>query len=300
MAGVLLVTRVSKRKLPEREQKILHEAIKISGKVFDDQTLMVLVRFLSNNYFSSVDYPVAQGKEAMVFRCTRRAGLPTMDSLSQIKDERKHRFSLEYQMERRDEHKPDAPVKRISEPSYVALKVYKYETTSFRTMMKYVEGDNRFKHVKHQLRPLVQTWARKEFANLQTLFEGGVNVPRPIAQKENALIMEFLGENGVPYALLSEIVVEEPEKLYRKILSNMRKIHKAGLVHADLSEYNIIMKGQEPFFIDVSQSVLLDHPHARAFLESDVRNVTGFFRRRGVKDAQFDKAMAFVTGAKPQ
>ena len=288
-----MVTRVSKRKLPEREEKILKEATKISGKVFDDHTLMVLVHFLSNNYFSSVDYPVAQGKEAMVFRCTRKAGLPSFGSLSQIKEERKHKFSLEYQLEKT--HEAPMKVKPISEPENVALKIYKYETTSFRTMMKYVEGDNRFKHVRHQLRPLVQTWARKEFANLQTLFEAGVRVPRPIAYKENVLLMEFLGEGGRPYALLSEIVVENPEKLYKKILINMRRTFKAGLVHADLSEYNIIMKGQEPFFIDVSQAVLLDHPHAQDFLDSDVLNITKFFRRQGVKDAEFDKAMAFVT-----
>lgn len=54
------------------------------------------------------------------------------------------------------------------------------------------------------------------------------------------------------------------------------------LVHADLSEYNILYHKGELYIIDVSQSVEHDHPHALEFLRSDCLNITDFFGKRGV------------------
>ena len=232
--------KVSKRKLPLREDKQLHEINKIAGRVFDRKTLDVLVRMLNAGIFRSLDYPIASGKEAIVFRATTKTG-------------------------------------------YAAVNVYKYETSSFHHMLPYIEGDPRFKAVRRK-RDLVQLWARKEFANLQACASAGVSAPEPVAMRDNVVVMEFLGEKGVPYALLEDVVVEKPAAVCDAILKDVKKLYRdADLVHADLSPFNVIMRKQEPVIIDWGQAVLTEHPRAEEFLRSDVTNIVKYFVRLGVK-----------------
>jgi RIO kinase 1 len=73
---------------------------------------------------------------------------------------------------------------------------------------------------------------------------------------------------------------QAPEKLEptrKAILQAVSTLyHEANLVHADLSEYNIMLwKG--PVIIDISQAVVLDHPHSELFFERDVRNIIAYF-----------------------
>ncbi|NYZ75499.1 serine protein kinase RIO [Candidatus Micrarchaeota archaeon] len=237
--------RVSKRKRPRREDKQFKAGLsKIAGKVFDDKTVEVLLSLINKRVISSLDYPIAQGKEAMVFRATSRDP-------------------------------------QTGETEFRAVKIFKYETSSFyKSMAKYVEGDPRF-HPQHTQRAMVRLWARKEYANLKKCFEAGVLVPEPLVQKDNVVVMQFLGEEGIPCALLERIAVENPEEMLEGVLENMRKMYCAGLVHADLSSFNIIPFRGKPFFIDFGQAVLFEHPRAREFLEKDVENVVKFFTKLG-------------------
>jgi RIO kinase 1 len=167
---------------------------------------------------------------------------------------------------------------------YRAVKVFKYENTSFRKMMDYVEGDPRFYKPSKQKRPLVKLWARKEYANLNTCFDAGVPVPKPFLCRENVLLMEFLGVGGIQSATLDKVIVQEPEETLESIAEGMHKMHcKAGIVHADLSEYNIVVHEGKPVFIDLAQGVSVKHPRAGEWLEKDCRNVARFFSRLGVK-----------------
>ena len=72
--------------------------------------------------------------------------------------------------------------------------------------------------------------------------------------------------------------------MLKDILEEMKKIRESGLVHADLSEYNILVKDSKPVIIDVGQAVLQTHPRAKEFLERDLKNISTFFRKKGVKD----------------
>lgn len=68
-----------------------------------------------------------------------------------------------------------------------------------------------------------------------------------------------------------------------KLVGFMRKMYRdCRLVHADLSEYNIMIMAEKLYIIDVSQSVEHDHPRSLEFLRSDCTNVTKFFRSKGV------------------
>src|SRR5690606_10531768 len=70
-----------------------------------------------------------------------------------------------------------------------------------------------------------------------------------------------------------------------------RMYHKAKLVHADLSEYNILYYKGQIYIIDVSQSVEHDHPHALEFLRKDCFNVTDFFYKKGLTTVMTTKEL---------
>jgi RIO kinase 1 len=171
--------------------------------------------------------------------------------------------------------------------SDLAVKIYLSFTAEFRkSIKKYIEGDPRFEDIpKDNFRKLIYEWTRKEFRNLKRLREAGVRVPAPIAFQGNILVMEFLGENGYRAPLLIEVVNdlsdEELMDIWSDIKEQVRKIVcEARLVHADLSEYNIMLWNGKPWIIDVAQAVHLEHPHAEEFLERDLRNLREFFGER--------------------
>ena len=87
--------------------------------------------------------------------------------------------------------------------------------------------------------------------------------------------------------------------LYQELLLTVRKMyHECRLVHADLSEYNILYHDSHLYIIDVSQSVEHDHPHAFDFLRNDVKNTEEYFERRGVATLGLRRCFEFVTREK--
>ena len=159
-----------------------------------------------------------------------------------------------------------------------AVKIYRTVTADFKKMLVYVQGDPRFKRIKKDTRSLIFTWATKEFKNLKRAQEAKIRVPNPIAVRNNVLVMEFIGEDGIPAPRLKDKEPEDPKETLKIILKYSRSLYqKANLIHADLSEYNILM-WNEPVIIDVSQSVLIEHPMAQEFLLRDIKNILRYFR----------------------
>ena len=166
----------------------------------------------------------------------------------------------------------------------LAIKIYLTTSAEFkRGMLPYIEGDPRFKRVKRDTHSLVYVWAQKEFKNLKLAYEAGVKVPKPIAVSRNVLVMEFIGEDGMSAPLLKEAEVKDPKTVYEKVLENVKKLYRCGLVHSDLSEYNIMVFDSEVFLFDLSQAVPLEHPMAEEFLMRDLRNLVRFFRKLGLR-----------------
>jgi RIO-like serine/threonine protein kinase len=91
-----------------------------------------------------------------------------------------------------------------------------------------------------------------------------------------------------------------PERVLRETLRNIRKSYvKAGVIHADLSEYNILMKRDiHILIIDWPQAVTVEHPNARELLMRDLKNVLGFFSRRLRVRTDAKDAFDYVTGKK--
>ena len=172
----------------------------------------------------------------------------------------------------------------------LAIKIYRITSSTFRAMDAYIMKDPRFINIRHKKRDIVFAWTRKEFQNLKRAKSAGVRVPEPIVAEKNILIMEFMGENEVPYPLLKNTALEkeEAQRIYEIIVEYMKLLYtEANLVHADLSEYNILIDPEDlsPVFIDMGQSVTLEHPNAREFLHRDVLNILRYFSRFGIKES---------------
>ncbi len=180
----------------------------------------------------------------------------------------------------------------------LAVKIYLTSSAEFkRGMHKYIEGDPRFKDVKHDTRSLIAVWAQKEFRNLGEAYAAKVRVPKPIAVKSNVVIMEFIGEKGVSAPSLKESAPEDPDKVYKVIVTYLKRLYqKAKIVHGDLSEYNIMIWKGKPVVFDVSQSVSIQHPLADFMLRRDLANVNRFFRRQNVDVIPDEELYKLVVG----
>ena len=136
--------------------------------------------------------------------------------------------------------------------------------------------------------------AEKEFQALKLAYQHGVAVPEPLNQNRHAIAMGMI--EGVELAKWKEI--SKPEKVLKEVLRNVKKAYlKAGVIHADLSEYNIILKpDMHILIIDWPQYVMANHPNAQQLLMRDIRNVLKYFSRRHRLKVKISEVCAYVTG----
>ncbi|MEZ3142814.1 serine/threonine-protein kinase Rio1 [Halobaculum sp. MBLA0143] len=181
----------------------------------------------------------------------------------------------------------------------VAIKVYRINASDFQQMREYLTGDPRFEGIGSDKKKVVLAWVRKEFANLRRAMRAGVRVPEPIAVERNVLVMDLVGHAEDRARRLAEVTVENPQTAFEVVREYMRRLYAAGLVHGDLSEYNLIVYEGELFVIDLGQAVTVHHPNAGEFLERDCRNVAAFFSRQGV-ETDTTSLRRFVTEPEPE
>ena len=177
----------------------------------------------------------------------------------------------------------------------VAVKIYMVETSDFKNMTRYIRGDPRFSNWRNR-RQLVYLWAQKEYKNLSKMHEK-IPCPKPYAVIKNVLVMSFIGKDGVAAPKMKEDGSGNAKKQFKTVVKSMREMYSQRLVHADLSEYNILNDKGKPVLIDFSTSVLLDHPQAQEFLERDIGNIVRYFGHRKV-ETDFQKVLAEVTDGK--
>jgi len=215
------------------------EDLKVQEAVFDARTLMDLYALASKGVIDALGGSISTGKEANIFQALRGC-----------------------------------------QP--VALKIYRISTSNFKAMQDYLHGDPRFGSVKGTKRAVVSAWTKKEFRNLKRAEEVGILVPHPIAMRENILVMDLVKADHDPAPPLKDVTLppEEAREVYQKLCQYVSRLYnQAGLVHADLSEFNILYNG-EPIIIDMGQSVTLDHPMAKKFLERDIGNLVRYFQKK--------------------
>jgi len=182
----------------------------------------------------------------------------------------------------------------------LAIKIYLTSSAEFKKgIIPYIEGDPRFSHVRRDTRSLIYVWAQKEYKNLHRAQEAKVNVPEPLAIQKNVLVMEFIGKNGQRAPLLKETTLKDPQQVFRLLLTYLRRLYQKGdLVHADLSEYNIMIWKDKPVIFDVAQSVLTGHPMADRFLRRDIENLHKYFKREDSDIMSVDEMYERITGGR--
>jgi len=163
-----------------------------------------------------------------------------------------------------------------------AVKIYRVSVCDFFKMSKYLEMDSRFKFTRRR-KQIVLIWAQREFKNLMKAYENNVSVPRPIAIRGNAIVMEFIGNPYPDEPRAAPMLKDTPinEKMPGKVIEEMKKLYKAGLVHGDLSEFNILNYKNKPIIIDLSHAIPVLSNSSHELLERDVQNICKFFNRKG-------------------
>ncbi|KAF3938238.1 hypothetical protein ABW19_dt0205006 [Dactylella cylindrospora] len=241
--------------------------------VLDPKTRMILLQAINRGIIESVNGCLSTGKEANVY----------------------HAVAGDFENPGRQ----------------IAIKIYKTAILVFKDRDRYVSGEYRFRHgyQKSNNRQMVKLWAEKEIRNLKRIHSAGIPCPEPLHLKLHVLFMEFLGnKKGWPSPRLRDATIPPLEgeednsshfrKLYIDLVCIMRKMFQVcHLVHADLSEYNILYHKERLYIIDVSQSVEHDHPRSLEFLRMDIKNISDYFAKQGVRDCLTERKLyEFITG----
>lgn len=161
------------------------------------------------------------------------------------------------------------------------VKIYRLETCDFNKMYDYIKEDPRYINLQGKKRKIIFSWVQREFRNLIKAREAGVSVPTPITFLNNILVMEFIGDSTIA-PKLKDSLPNDPRRFLNQIVQNLHKLYKAGLVHADLSAFNILNYKEKPVFIDFSQCSSKKISRAEEFLDRDIGNITSFFRKLGL------------------
>jgi RIO kinase 1 len=172
-------------------------------------------------------------------------------------------------------------------------KVYKEaDKRSFRQAVDYTE--NRKTKNSRQARAMAKgtrfgrrsqerAWQSAEVDALHRLAAAGVRVPKPYNFHEGVLVMELVTDaegNAAPRLNDVELSVEEARDYHARLIGEVVRMLCAGVIHGDLSEFNVLAGSDGPVIIDLPQAVdAAGNNHAAAMLERDVANLRNFFGR---------------------
>ena len=171
-----------------------------------------------------------------------------------------------------------------SDKTYVAVKIYRTSTSTFKHISDYIIGDPRFASLPKNRRDVIFAWTKKEFKNLERLNKVGVRSPKPITKIKNVLVMEYIGDEERPAPALKDVQLDDPESMFNTLIDFISVMYKkAELVHSDMSAFNVLIHDNKPYVIDLGQGVLLEHPQAYEFLKRDIYNVISYFKKFNIK-----------------
>jgi RIO kinase 1 len=163
----------------------------------------------------------------------------------------------------------------------VIVKIYRLETCDFNRMYDYLKFDPRYGSLKKNRRHIIFSWAQREYRNLLLAREAGIRVPTPFTLTHNIIVMEMIGSAN-PAPMLKDSPPKDPENFAKKTINMIERLHKAGMVHGDLSSFNILNWNEKPVFIDFSQASLRKNARYKELLERDIKNMRHYFSKIGV------------------
>ncbi|MFQ6086466.1 MAG: serine/threonine-protein kinase RIO2 [Candidatus Bathyarchaeia archaeon] len=172
----------------------------------------------------------------------------------------------------------------------IAVKFHRLGRTSFRQTRRVRGYAAERRHISWLYQSRLA--AEKEFQALKLLYPHRIAVPKPIYQNRHVVAMSMI--EGAELAEHKEL--PNPQKTLQEVLSNIRRAYEhAGIIHADLSEYNVIIKPNwHTLIIDWPQHVTREHPNAEQLLKRDIRNILRFFQRKYKLKTKLKDALNYV------
>lgn len=155
-------------------------------------------------------------------------------------------------------------------------------------------------HTAHGRQLIERRWPLQELAMLERAWQAGASVPYPVEGTEDGVLMEYIGdrERAAPRLVHAGLSRSELESAWEQLHDSLRALTAGGLVHADLSPYNLLWWERRLVVIDLPQAVeFATNERAPDLLHRDLENVGGWFARRGLSvdvEATFVELLALA------
>jgi RIO kinase 1 len=130
------------------------------------------------------------------------------------------------------------------------------------------------------------SWIEYEYDLLQTLYDAGADVPRPIGHVDSTILMAYFGEVNRPAPTLNGVTLrrEQAQPMFDRLLWHVELMLSHNRVHGDLSAYNVLYWQERAIVIDFPQAVVAtSNPHAPRLLQRDIERLCQYFARYGVE-----------------
>ena len=175
---------------------------------------------------------------------------------------------------------------------FVVAKVYRAKQYRFKNDAVYQEGRERMLSGRIRRSLAKKTgfgrevhgglWVKHEWETLHILHGAGVHVPQPLASAEDALLMQYFGDEDEAAPQLNRVRLgpEEASRIFKVLLSDVETMLACHLVHGDLSPHNVLYWQGVPVIIDLPQAVdPRFNSQARELFLRDISNVCGYFKK---------------------
>jgi RIO kinase 2 len=175
----------------------------------------------------------------------------------------------------------------------VVLKFHRLGRTSFRQIRRFRSWIGNRRHITWLYESRLS--AHTEYKALVLAYNAGLNVPRPITVNRHTVVMSYI--NGVQLSEVGD--VEDSEDLYWSIIENIKRLFAdVGIVHGDLSEFNIMidLDSGDPYIIDWPQWVPRNAPGALDMLRRDIINITRYFMKKFKFSIDSSEVYSYVVG----
>ncbi len=130
------------------------------------------------------------------------------------------------------------------------------------------------------------SWLMYEYKTLQTLYEAGASVPKPLTTGSNTILMDYIGDEHMAAPTLNDVDLDrdEAEALFNEVIRNIELMLRLGMIHGDLSAYNILYWEGDVVLIDFPQ-VTDSRSNGQAYmiLQRDITRVCDYFTSQGVR-----------------
>jgi RIO kinase 1 len=229
-----------------------------------------LTSFFERDLITDVMARVQGGKEANVYRCKAHPSLGIEWLAAKVYRPRKFRNlrnDAMYREGRRILAEDNGQVKKVKATDDRILRAVDKKTT-FGAQVQHT------------------SWLMYEYTTLQTLHKAGAAVPKPVSAAENAILMSYVGDaqRAAPTLHETHLTLAEVEPLFKETLRNVELMLQKGVIHGDLSAYNILYWQGEITLIDFPQVTDAKvNRNAYKILHRDVQRICEYFERYGLR-----------------